>query len=243
MRAKLSNKLLFLCLLFTLVTGCVETRPPETPQPATPEKEKITISPTFELEEKGPILVYFGDYYRELPETCYKNDLIKPDYIVIHTDDQSGDCPENWETKRTFRGLGQTKSSHFAVSQDGILQMLPMYEDNVVYAIGTAPQWDDSGIFHDYNAMSIQIEMGGRNFNDIITGTASETMVEVIEITTEKTIGLVVELMDFYEIPIENIVGHYQIGRGKTDPGNLYFEEYFIPNLITALKKVELQGE
>lgn len=198
------------------------------------ETKEIELKKVQKLENG---IVLFGESYKELPETCYINDLIKPDHIIIHTDDQSGDYPERWETIRTYWGLGQTKSVHFAVSQDGVLQMLPMYEEDVMHCIGTMPQYDDNGIWHDYNARSIQIEMGGRNYNYMVTGTASSKMVEVIEITTEKTINLVIELMDFYDIPIENILGHYHVGRGKTDPGDLYFEQYFIPNLIKTYEE------
>jgi len=37
--------------------------------------------------------------------------------------------------------------------------------------------------------------------------------------------------MLFYDIPIENVLGHDQIQKGKVDPGRLYMEQYFLPRL------------
>ena len=203
----------------------------------TPTEEAVrTETPTVGITEVDPdVPVFFGDFYKELPSTGYVNELVIPDTIVIHTDDQSGDYPENWSAWRTYNGLGGKRSVHFSVSQDGILQMLPMYGYEVMHCRGVLPQYTDEGIWTDYNAHSIQIEMGGRNYDYVVTGQASEEMAAIVEITTEKTIDLVIDLMDFYEIPITNVVGHYQIGRGKTDPGSLYFEQYFLPLLEEKL--------
>ncbi|MBW6441822.1 N-acetylmuramoyl-L-alanine amidase [Patescibacteria group bacterium] len=220
----------------------IETKRVEVPEPTiteTPKATELIISPIFEIGENGEVLVFFGDFYRELPLSTEANDMIIPDSIVIHTDGQSGDYPEKWNKMSTFWGLGTTKSVHFAVSQDGISQMLPMGESWVERANGTTEQWNDDGNWVDYDSRSIQIEMGGRNYNYMITGVASPKMVEVIEITTTKTIDLVVSLMLVYDIPYENIVGHYQIGRGKPDPGNLYFEQYFLPQLEKELEKFQ----
>lgn len=185
-------------------------------------------------EETGKY--YFGDYYVELPKSSYVNQLIIPDTIILHTDGQSGDHPESWNTMTTYWGLGYDKSVHFAVSQDGVLQMLPMYTATVVHGIGVEPRYTIEGIYANYNTRAIQIEMAGRYYDLVVTGHATPKMKEVIEITTQKTIDLVITLMTFYDIPIENIMGHYQINIGSRDPGSLYFEQYFIPRLIEAWK-------
>jgi len=206
----------------------------ETPKPI----ENIVL-PTLKIGENGEIQAFFGDFYRELPLSNSVSQKIIPDTIIIHTDGQSGNYPEKWNTMTTYWGLGDTKSVHFAVSQDGISQMLPMGDGWVKMANGTTEQWDQNGSWLDYDARSIQIEMGGRNYNYLITGQASPEMVKVIEDTTDKTINLVISLMDFYDITINSIVGHYQIGAGKPDPGNLYFEQYFIPLLEKRIKESE----
>jgi hypothetical protein len=183
-------------------------------------------------EETGKY--FFGDYYVELPRSSYINQLIVPDTIILHTDGQSGDRPEAWNTMSTYWGLGYDKSVHFSVSQDGVLQMLPMFTETVMHGIGVQPGFTPEGIYANYNSHSIHIEMAGRDYDLIVTGRATPKMEEVIAITTEKTINLVVTLMTFYDIPIDNIKGHYQINIGSRDPGNLYFEQYFLPRLIDA---------
>jgi hypothetical protein len=197
---------------------------------------KICDSPSKLLpnvcEETGKY--YFGDYYVELPRSSYINQLIIPDTIILHTDGQSGDRPEAWNTMTTYWGLGYDKSVHFAVSQDGVLQMLPMYTATVMHGIGVEPGTTAEGIYANYNTHSIQIEMAGRNYDLIVTGHANPVMEEVVEVTTQKTIDLVVTLMAFYDIPIDNVLGHYQINAGNRDPGSLYFEQYFLPRLIEA---------
>lgn len=220
----------------------IETKRVETPEPVQTEysnSANLPILPTLKVEENGEIKVFFGDFYRELPLSKNSNVKVIPDSIVIHTDGQSGNYPEKWNTMSTYWGLGDTKSVHFAVSQDGISQMLPMGETQIERCNGTLEQWNDNGDWVDYDGHSIQIEMGGRDFDYIMTGQASPKMVEVVEVTTGKTIDLVVSLMIFYDIPFENIVGHYQIGRGKIDPGYMYFEQYFLPLLEKRFKEFE----
>ena len=208
-----------------------------TPVPsATPAVSQTDLPPTVIVcEENG--MVYFGDNYLELPKGSFIDKHIVPDTIILHTDAQPREFPENWNTMTTYWGLGDEKSVHFAVSQDGILQMLPMYETTVMHSIGTTPFFNDEERIVDYNQRSIQIEMGGRNYNDIVTGDASPEMARAIEITTHKTIDLVIALMGFYHIPIEHILGHYQVNTGNTDPGRLYFEEYFMPRLVETLSE------
>ncbi|MFZ3071574.1 MAG: N-acetylmuramoyl-L-alanine amidase [Anaerolineaceae bacterium] len=195
---------------------------------------RLPVVPRF-VEEEGETRVYFSENYKELPEAEGADRNVKPDMIIIHTDGQSIDLPDQWSTLSTYYGLGKYLSVHFAVSQDGILQMLPMYAETVTHASGAASQYDDNGNWITYNNHSVQIEMAGRKYNYYVTGEASPKMAEVIEITTEKTVDLVISLMYFYDIPLENVVGHYQIGRGKADPGDLYFEQYFLPLLEKKL--------
>jgi hypothetical protein len=209
---------------------------------ATPALSHTDLPPTMIVcEENG--MVYFGDNYLELPKGSYIDKQIIPDTIILHTDAQPRDFPEKWNTMTTYWGLEGEKSVHFAVSQDGILQMLPMYETTVMHCIGTTPFFNDEERIVDYNQRSIQIEMGGRNYNDIVTGDASPEMASAIEITTQKTIDLVITLMGFYNIPIGHIFGHYQINTGNTDPARLYFEEYFMPRLVEALSEKNPNAE
>lgn len=190
----------------------------------------LPVPPRFENSDEGE-RVYFGDAYKQLPEADTVDEIIVPELIIIHTDGQTANLPRDWNTDSTYHGLGEWYSVHFAVSQYDILQMLPMYPDGVLHGSGAAPQFNDQGEWVTYNNRSIHIEMSGHDYNALIAGWASPEMAEAIQKTTDITTDLVVSLMWFYQIDPANVLGHYQIGRGKADPGNLYFEQYFIPQL------------
>lgn len=206
-------------------TACPTEIPTRTYTPTQTSTPDI-IYPT--VSEKGQL--YFGDYL-ELPKTSYMDELVAPYVVILHTDAQSLKIPDRWYAMGTYYGLDTTKSVHFAVCQDGILQMLPMFEKEVVYAKGTSPQYDGGGVLQDWNARSIQIEMCGRDYDLFVTGDVSEDMAHAVFTTTENTVDLVIALMYQYNIPIENIFGHYQVQRGKVDPGQIYLEQYFLPIL------------
>lgn len=190
----------------------------------------LPVQPRIETADDGQ-RVYFGDAYKQLPEADIVDEIIVPELIIIHTDGQTANLPRDWSTESTYHGLGEWYSVHFAVSQYDILQMLPMYPDGVLHGSGAAPQYNDQGEWVTYNNRSIHIEMSGHNFNALIEGWANPEMTEAIEKTTDKTTDLVVSLLWFYHIDPTNVFGHYQVGRGKPDPGNLYFEQYFLPQL------------
>ncbi|OGC45257.1 hypothetical protein A2V49_01500 [candidate division WWE3 bacterium RBG_19FT_COMBO_34_6] len=183
----------------------------------------------------GRTYIYFGDYYKELPRSAYVSRIIVPDTIVIHTDDQSGNIPERWNTLTTWYGLegreGGGRSVHFGVSLDGVAQYLPMFTNAVIQCRGV-------GLYTDRH--SIQIEMGGRTYDYLITGKASPEMEKSIRTTTGFTVKLTASLMEYYKISLENVVGHYKVGLGKSDPGQLYFEQYFLPELEKEIEKRNL---
>jgi len=214
-------------------TSAASPQPSATPTPAsTPDPlSLLPVAPRFEAADSGQ-RVYFGDAYKQLPEADTVDEIIIPELIIIHTDGQTANLPRDWNTESTFHGLGEWYSVHFAVSQYDILQMLPMYPDGVLHGSGAAPQYNDQGEWVTYNNRSIHIEMSGHDFNALIAGWASPEMKSAIEKTTDKTTDLVVSLMWFYHIDPANVLGHYQVGRGKADPGNLYFEQYFLPQLL-----------
>jgi hypothetical protein len=202
-----------------------------TPSPTPDPLSLLPVPPRFETAEEG-LRVYFGDAYKQLPEADTVDEIIVPELIILHTDGQTANLPRDWNTESTYQGLGEWYSVHFAVSQYDILQMLPMYPHGVLHGSGAAPQYNDQGEWVTYNNRSIHIEMSGHDYNALVAGWADPEMTEAIQKTTDKTTDLVVSLMWFYHIDPANVVGHYQVGRGKADPGNLYFEQYFLPQLM-----------
>jgi hypothetical protein len=200
-------------------------------QTETPVNTAQAVKPYLECSENGEGVICFGDYFNELPESSYKNVKITPLYIILHTDDAPGDEPTKWFSYRTWYGLAGRddggRSVHFSVGLDGVGQFLRMYEKTVVRCRGSG---------EEYNPKTIQIEMSGRNYNYFITGENSPLADASIVQITSTTIDLVIRLMKQYNIPFDHVLGHYQVMDGRTDPGDRYFQEYFLPLLKAALE-------
>ena len=206
--------------------------PTPTPMPI-PTPTQVPL-PYVKCSENGPGYICFGGYYKELPKTAWKDTNIVPRYIILHWDGRPEKPYDKWLSTGTWFGLGNTKSSHFGVGLDGVGQFLPMFVDSVKQS-KAADNWT-------MDAQSINIEIAGRNFNAIVTGEANEEMRVTIETVTNITIELVLKLMNQYNIPIENLVGHYQILNGKVDPGDLWLQEYFLPKLRDKLEDNNFQN-
>jgi len=213
-------------------TPIAVSAPTLTPRP-TPTPTPTPI-PYVKCSENGPGYICFGDYYKELPKTAWKDVNITPRYIILHWDGRPEKPYDKWLSTGTWFGLGSTKSSHFGVGLDGVGQFLPMFMDSVKQS-KAADNWT-------MDARSINIEIAGRNFNAIVTGEANEEMRITIETVTNRTLELVLKLMDQYNIPIENVLGHYQVLDGKVDPGDLWLQEYFLPKLRDKLKDNNFQN-
>jgi peptidoglycan/xylan/chitin deacetylase (PgdA/CDA1 family) len=208
------------------------------PQP----KNKITFPELIKLNTTPPkedieAIISFTDKpannrWETIPNTDPAQ--IVPLYITLHWDEQGG-APGGWNAEQTYKffklgdvtsypdpitGMHFNYTSHFATGPDGILQFLRMYEHTVQksYAAKGFPS-------------DINIEMAGQDFH-VIDG---ETDVPDAEL--EYTLELVLSLMKQYNIPLENVVGHYEHDtyikedgtlwdRSKPDPGET-FMNYF----------------
>lgn len=158
--------------------------------------------PTVSTREARVYFVAPADYH-ELPPDCYAHNLIRPLEIILHWDGnrQGRDL---WVAPVTFETLQLLQqSSHFAVDYKRIWQMLPMYQTLVQESHGS----------QGYNWSAINVEMAGTEF-DLPENAPPESEVAL-------TVGLVSQLMDFYHIAFEHVVGHYERDpRGdKRDPG------------------------
>jgi hypothetical protein len=166
--------------------------------------------------------------FKELPVSDeQKKTLVRPAGIIIHTDGNDGNSWNSWTTSSTYNGLLQRKTdSHFAVDRQGAAQFLKMYPDFCTPTRGALG-------FMDY----ISIEMGGRDYNDVLDPQANAEKVAVIKDITSNTISLVKTLIEQYGIDPANVLGHYQATAyvRKTDPGQEYMEQYFLPLLQQAL--------
>jgi hypothetical protein len=166
-------------------------------------------TPTTTTTEPREYFVPPEDYH-ELPADCYAQNLIRPLEIILHWDGnrQGRDL---WVTAVTYETLKLLKqSSHFAVDHKRIWQMLPMYRTRVQESYGA----------QGYNWAAINVEMAGINF-DLPDNAPPENEVRL-------TVRLVSQLMDFYRIAGEHVVGHYERDdRGlKEDPGVKFMADF-----------------
>jgi hypothetical protein len=164
---------------------------------------------------------------RYLPTSREQSEhLTKPEGIIIHTTDQSGLDWDNWEPDNVF-GTFQARGvdTSFGVGRRRTNQFLKMYKDVVTPTRGA------SG-FGNY----FSIEMCGRDFNDILNPSTDAGKRRAIEEVSANTVRLVVRLMDSYKISLDTVLGHYAAtASGKTDPGQKYMENYFLPLLRSAV--------
>jgi len=166
-------------------------------------------TPTTTTTEPPEYFVPLEDYH-ELPPDCYAPNLIRPLEIILHWDGnrQGRDL---WVTAVTYETLKLLQqSSHFAVDPKRVWQMLPMYRTRVQESYGAK----------GYNWEAINVEMAGINF-DLPDNYPAENEVRL-------TVRLVSQLMDFYGIAIEHVVGHYERDdRGlKEDPGVKFMADF-----------------
>ncbi|MBL8055478.1 MAG: N-acetylmuramoyl-L-alanine amidase [Anaerolineales bacterium] len=141
--------------------------------------------------------------YHELPAGCYAENLIPPSELILHWDGNRHGR-ELWKVAVTYETLAYVQqSAHFAVDNQRVWQLLPMYQQRVQESYGAK----------GYNKIAVNIELAGRDF-DLPDFAPGDNQVRL-------TLRLVSQLMDFYAIPFEKVVGHYERDdRGlKQDPG------------------------
>ena len=148
--------------------------------------------------------------YHELPPECYAQNLVRPLEIIIHWDGnrQGRDL---WLAPITFQTLSLLQqSSHFAVDYKRVWQMLPMFRTRVQESFGAK----------GYNWLAINVELAGVDF-DLAENYPPEGEVRL-------AVQLTAQLMSFYGIAFEHVVGHYERDpRGdKRDPGAAFMDDF-----------------
>lgn len=167
------------------------SQPSDAQQVVDPQSSNIqniqTFKPKFLKRDDGTIL--FTENYRQLPNSSYDSEFVKPVLIVLHWDGNANyNDPSLWTTSATYNGLiSRNTSSTFAVGVDGVLQMVPMTEDKIVST------WAYSG-----QPEVINIEFAGARFDQ--TSPSKSEIQDGIE--------LVANLMIQYNLTIDDIVGH-----------------------------------
>jgi len=119
-----------------------------------PVQQTMTIEPNYVAKNENGTVLYTQNY-QQLPEGSYSTILVTPTEIVIHWDGNSSHDTSKWLTSTTYNGLvGRNTATHFAVGVDGVLQMVPMTENQISLTRG-APGHETA----------INIEFAGANFD------------------------------------------------------------------------------
>ncbi len=172
------------------------------PPPATP-------TPRLTTDEPREYFVRLEDYH-ELPPGCYEPNLICPLEIILHSDGNRRGR-DLWLVQITYETLQYLKhSAHFAVDQTRVWQLLPMYRTVVQESHGA----------QGYNWKAINVEMAGVDFDTPDNYPPEDEI--------RRTVHLISQLMDFYGLPFQSVVGHYERDeRGiKTDPGEKFMADF-----------------
>ena len=136
----------------------------------------------------------------------------KPRMIVIHW---SG----GWSSAQaTFDTLNmRDRSCQFAIDENTTIQMLDHYYSNLVER-----GWCAGG---DSNVGSINFEITGVWFNTVLfERIQNPKRYNQLIIMTDKTVTLTCKFLQMYNIPKSAIYGHYQLQKGKSDPGDKYLQ-------------------
>ena len=113
-------------------------------------------------------------------------------YIVVHYTGNRGDTAKN--NVDFFYNGDRGASAHYFVDNNSIWQSVEDYR--AAWAVG-----DGSGMYGITNSNSISVEM------------CCQLNGEVSESTEKNTVDLVKHLMKVYNVPIENVVRHYDASR------------------------------
>lgn len=116
-------------------------------------------------------------------------------FLVIHYTGNNGDTAEN--NCKYFASNDVSASAHYFVDENGICQSVR--DTDTAWHCGTKGTY-----YHKTcrNANSIGIELCSRK---------NSAGYYFLEETVERAVGLVRELMEKYNIPIENVVRHYDV--------------------------------
>lgn len=146
-------------------------------------------------------------------------------YLVVHYTANDGDSDE--ANANYFQGGYRGASAHYFVDDDSITQTVP--DNYVAYSVGGSKYKNTKGgSLHGIatNANTLSIEM---------CDTVKDGRYNVSEKTLTNTIILVREKMQQYNIPIENVIRHFDV-TGKLCPA------YYVDETAWATFKARLAG-
>lgn len=150
-------------------------------------------------------------------------------YIVVHfTAGSSSKAGKAMATRNVF--LNRSASADFAVDDETIVQINPDLKNKFCWAVG-----DGNGKYGVTNKNSISIEMCSTLKPGTSVTASNHEGWSVSEAVQENTIKLIKILMQKFNIPISNVIRHYDASR-KSCPGLIGWNDNYIVNAVTGVR-------
>lgn len=127
-------------------------------------------------------------------------------YIVIHYTGNNGDTAQN--NGKYFQGANRKASAHYFVDSNTVVRSVP--DNRIAWSVGGSKYNNGGGCLYGTakNANTINIEL----CDDVKDGTVYPSTA-----TIENALDLVRNLMKQYNIPVSNVIRHYDVN-GKLCP-------------------------
>lgn len=127
-------------------------------------------------------------------------------YIVIHYTGNDGDRAES--NGKYFQGANRKASAHYFVDDNTVVHSVP--DNRVAWSVGGSKYNNGGGRLYGVakNANTLNIELCDTNKNGLVKAT---------DATINNALALTKELMKKYNIPVSNVIRHYDC-TGKNCP-------------------------
>lgn len=189
-----------------------------------------TAMPTSPLQQPTPAYASCVEAENiKVPNTTYqhleqRHSCVVPKMFVMHWSASWSTAQDTFNTLNELKLRGDTdangnpirsrRSCQFAIDANTTLQMLDFYKTAM------RKGWCAGGI---YNDMSINFEISGVYFDEVITNPNHSRYADLIK-KSDKVVELSCWAVDFYGIDKRQVVGHFEIQAGKKDPGPEYLK-------------------
>ena len=150
-------------------------------------------------------------------------------YIVVHyTAGFSSEAGRAMLTRNVF--LNRSASADFVVDDETIVQINPDLNNRSCWAVG-----DGNGKYDITNKNSISIEMCS-TLKPVTSPTASNhDGWSITDAVLKNTIKLIKILMQKFDVPISNVVRHYDASR-KSCPGLVGWNDNWVVDAVTGVR-------
>lgn len=150
-------------------------------------------------------------------------------YIVVHyTAGFSSEAGRAMLTRNVF--LNRSASADFVVDDETIVQINPDLKNRSCWAVG-----DGNGKYDITNKNSISIEMCSTLKPGTSPTASNHDGWSITEAVLNNTIKLIKILMQKFDVPISNVVRHYDASR-KSCPGLVGWNDNWVVDAVTGVR-------